>query len=285
MTLTIMSRAIHEWTHAIKQQRWTLKDNVSQGPTSNLVDLLNSVFTHRIAPSTNLFYLGFHFLYTRQPNLTLGSDGYDNYQAPVDVSNKELYHRRMWVKGSLEFDYCPLISGTSLTTLEQVKSVRKLDESIFVNIQRNTLVDSRLILRESRSLIYTNEPFTYRPVSRDFHSSDRSLTLQLDPHHLLKYSMLTYNLHKIHFDLDYCQQVEKLPNIVVHGPFMITLLLHWFNSTGTDKVRSLDYKNIEPCFVNESLTLRLKQTEPKKYMVSIVNLELGKKYMEGVLCI
>lgn len=274
--------AIQEWTRAIKQQRWTLEDVLSPGPLRNMADLLESVLGQSVLVAPGLLYRGSHFLYTRQPNLVLGADGYDNYQAPTDSNGQGMYSRRMWVKGSLEFDRRPVKWGAGLTTIELINSVRCLDESVFVNIQRNMATEEGPVLRESRSLIYTNEPFISRPISRHFDKPDSTLTIQLSPTHLLKYSMLTYNLHKIHYDREYCQKTENLPNIIVHGPFMITLLLHWF-STINGEVAKLTYKNIEPCFVDEPLTLQYNQIDSHKYSVSIVNATLGKKYMEGYI--
>ena len=42
---------------------------------------------------------------------------------------------------------------------------------------------------------------------------------------LFRYSALTFNAHRIHYDADYCRDVEGYPGVVVHGPLIATLLL------------------------------------------------------------
>ena len=51
-----------------------------------------------------------------------------------------------------------------------------------------------------------------------------------DPVALFRYSALTFNGHRIHYDRPYAMEVEHYPGLVVHGPLIATLLLFWFGS-------------------------------------------------------
>lgn len=147
----------------------------------------------------------------------------------------------------------------------------------------STSSQSTLLLCETRTLVYTNELYT--PVSKKSKvlTPDISQEISINATHLLKYSMLTYNLHKIHYDPEYCK-VENLPGIIVHGPFMVTLLLSWFKINFKDKeIKSFDYKNIQPCFIDKKLKLGLINKGQGVYNLFITNLDGDEKYIDGTL--
>lgn len=106
----------------------------------------------------------------------------------------------------------------------------------------------------------TNEwgcPASHPPSIRHVLTPDRTL--------LFRFSALTFNAHAIHLNPDHCRNVEGLPNLLVHGPLTLTLLLTMVEGgivkqvTGTDgspmRVRSITYRNIAPLFVDEPMTL------------------------------
>ena len=65
---------------------------------------------------------------------------------------------------------------------------------------------------------------------------------------LFRYSALTFNGHRIHYDRDYCTQVEGYPGLVVHGPLLATLLMDLVQRHSTHSIASLSYKALQPCF-------------------------------------
>lgn len=289
----ITKECIYKWANIAKSNPTILRDTISIGPTIHLTNLLNQmVQSNPIANSTapestyKQWNQGFHFLFNNQVNLKLGSDGYDNYQAPVSPQGEQLYLRRLWARGEIQFIGLPKIN-TNTVCLESIRSVRMIEDDVFVTIVRNfhDAATERELLVENRTLAYTNELYNPSPViSKVIEDTGMVKDLCISYVDLLKYSMLTYNLHKIHFDQKYCRSIEDLPNTIVHGPLQVTLLLYWFGECFPDlNVSSFKYRTYEPCFPNEAICLSITKDEEHKYVLSIFNKENHRVYMDGNL--
>ncbi len=85
--------------------------------------------------------------------------------------------------------------------------------------------------------------------------------LALDPVMLFRYSALTFNAHRIHYDRDYARDVEGYPGLVVHGPLMATLLLdHLLRARPQARVAGFAFRAVAPLFDGEAVTLGLSTT-------------------------
>ncbi|CUM55409.1 unnamed protein product [Debaryomyces tyrocola] len=277
---------LDQWSRYIKLKTWIFEDTCSTIASNNLLLLLNDIFpkkfqAKKLGFEKNHLPIGFHFLYNNQPNVTLGSDGYDNYQAPM-IRNKQAYRRRMWVKGNIEFYKSPLLNEY-LKCTEHVHTVKTFGDATFVNIIREFSNAQCLNFVENRTLIYKND--LYHPVTNQasFPKFNDTLNIQLSSNDIIRYSYLTYNCHKIHYDGNYCRKKENLPEIIVQGPFMVTLLLYWFQKLHPDfMIKKFTYKNIEPWFLNDRVTLGCVEGEDS-YKLQIINEENGKVYIEGMI--
>jgi 3-methylfumaryl-CoA hydratase len=76
-----------------------------------------------------------------------------------------------------------------------------------------------------------------------------------DPVMLFRYSALTFIGHRIHYDLDYCRQVEGYPGLVVHGPLQTLLLLDLCRRNDPRPVRRIDYRALHPLFHFERVSV------------------------------
>ncbi|ANB12219.1 hydroxyacyl-thioester dehydratase HTD2 [Sugiyamaella lignohabitans] len=207
------------------------------------------------------------------PENQLSSDGYEDFQSPGPR-----FPNRMWFGGSVEFSKSPLIIGTESTCVESVKSVDHSVKPGLPDTERVSVTLERLLynnrnpkstdnfsVREVRTLIYFTEEagkdrdkifsrFLQPPANPAYsHSFTPSPVL------LFRYSALTFNSHRIHYDPRYSSDVEQLPNVLVHGPLTVTLLLRWLESSvlkDTGKsVKSFTYRSLLPLFVDDELTL------------------------------
>jgi 3-methylfumaryl-CoA hydratase len=80
-----------------------------------------------------------------------------------------------------------------------------------------------------------------------------------DPVMLFRYSALTFNSHRIHYDRDYSREVEGYPSLVVHGPLIATLLLdHLLRKRPAARVASYGFRAVSPIFEGETITLGLR---------------------------
>jgi 3-methylfumaryl-CoA hydratase len=72
---------------------------------------------------------------------------------------------------------------------------------------------------------------------------------------LFRYSALIFNAHRIHYDIDYCRDVEGYPGLIVHGPLQTTLLLDLCRRHDPRPVRTLDYRATHPVFHQEKFSV------------------------------
>lgn len=277
---------LNQWSRYIKLKKWIFEDTCSAATSNNLLVLLNDVFpkkfhSTKLSFAKNQLPIGFHFLYNNQYNASLGSDGYDNYQAPM-VNDKQVYRRRMWVKGNMEIYKSPLLNEHLLCT-EYIQAVKTIGDATFVNINREFSNSQSLNFIENRTLIYKDDLYQPTMNHSQFPKFNDTLSIQLSSKDIIRYSYLTHNYHKIHYDERYCQDKENLPEIIVQGPFMVTLLLYWFQKIHPNfMIKKFTYKNIEPWFVNEKVTLGCVEREDS-FTLQIINEEKKKVYIDGTV--
>lgn len=266
-----MKQQIAAWAKKIKNCSWVWDDVHSIGQHNHLSTLLQGLIPSQ---SRNLY--GTHFIFNNQSNTNLGSDGYDNYQAPMSESGNPLFQRRMWVNGHLEyFGKGPQINDL-IRCIEKVKAVRTVGTSVFVTIDRDFAVSNgSTVLRELRTLVYTNELYQRPQVDKDPQVVPSEEELVAEKQFLFslndvrRFSSLSYNLHKIHSDVQYCHQ-ENLANVIASGPLLASMMLHYFSSIFPDvKIRSFKYRNSEPCYIDESLVMHVRK-KGANYEIHIV---------------
>jgi len=77
---------------------------------------------------------------------------------------------------------------------------------------------------------------------------------------LFRYSALTFNGHRIHYDLDYTRQEEGYPQLVVHGPLTATLLQQFALEHGEGRrLQQFDFRAVSPLFVDRAFTLEARR--------------------------
>ena len=139
--------------------------------------------------------------------------------------------RRMWAGGQLTF-HRPLTSGIKVTKETNIhKSKRKDGRSgslAFVTLQHKISQDGVLCAGEIQDLVYRQyfDPNAPRPIPPQAptdatHSQSRNFTTV----ELFRYSALTHNGHRIHYDRDYARDVEGYAGLVVHGPLLAQHLM------------------------------------------------------------
>ena len=174
----------------------------------------------------------FHQLYfwTPQPPELLGRDGHPSLAASGLIPDLGL-PRRMWAGGRLEF-HQPLLAGIPAEKRSLRESYSRKEGRSgplgFVTLRHEIWQEDRHCLTEWHDLVYREDPVSGAPkptppeARRDEAVSRRlgfSSTL------LFRYSALTFNGHRIHYDLDYARDVEGYAGLVVHGPLLAQNLM------------------------------------------------------------
>ncbi|WP_171124398.1 MULTISPECIES: MaoC family dehydratase N-terminal domain-containing protein [unclassified Ruegeria] len=202
----------------------------------------------------------FHHLYfwTPQPPDGLGRDGHPKVGGGL-IPDLGL-PRRMWAGGRLEY-HAPLFAGR----VAERRSVRenlvsktgRTGPLAFVTLRHEIWQDETHCLTEWQDLVYRNdpsgnEPRPAPPVARTDETARREVTF--DSTLLLRYSALTFNGHRIHYDLDYARQVEGYDGLVVHGPLLAQLLM-LFAEDVMGPLARFSFRATSPLMHTETATL------------------------------
>lgn len=160
--------------------------------------------------------------------------------------------RRMWAAGSLTFEDA-LVLGATASRTSTIRSVTPRDGRsgplYFVTIGHDVLVDGRLCVREEQVIVYRGP--AREPSSEESPSVPRSVDFgrswEIDSAALFRYSALTFNGHRIHYDVEYARQVEGYQGLVVHGPLLATLLID-LAVEQSGQLASFDFRARAPLF-------------------------------------
>ena len=167
------------------------------------------------------------YFWDAQPPSALGRDG---HPATGDFIPDLGLPRRMWAAGELTF-HRPLIAGSRATRTSSIDSVtRKTGRSgplAFVRVRHDIRQRQALCLTEYQDLVYRADdaPAGDPPTAPDMALADHTETRSFDTTLLFRYSALTFNGHRIHYDETYARDVEGYDGLVVHGPLLAHLLM------------------------------------------------------------
>jgi 3-methylfumaryl-CoA hydratase len=170
--------------------------------------------------------------------------------------------RRMWAGGRLEFHH-PLRLGDELTRTSRIAGVDikhgRSGSLVFVTVRHEVHNAQGLAISEEHDIVYRDAPAAdavppppqAAPVGEAF-----SRLITPDPVLLFRYSALTFNGHRIHYDRPYVTEVEGYPGLIVHGPLIATLLLDLLRrERPAAQVRRFSFKALRPVFDIHSFTV------------------------------
>jgi 3-methylfumaryl-CoA hydratase len=133
-------------------------------------------------------------------------------------------------------------------------------ELLFVTERQEFRQGGRLCVVEERDIVYrSGRGAAWHPATLDERTVPEAegpwrLGLHPGPALLFRFSALTANAHRIHYDTPYCREVEGYPSLVVHGPLLALLMLELVRTNAPDRrVRSLSYRLHRAAFAGEHL--------------------------------
>lgn len=168
--------------------------------------------------------------------------------------------RRMWAGSRVSFQ-APVRIGDELTKVSSVAKVStktgRTGEMVFVTVRHAYSRGGAGVMEEEQDIVYTALPEAYVPVA----------PLPAEPHHwqeataidpvlLFRFSALTYNAHRIHYDRDYAGAVEKYPDLVVHGPLQAILMMEAARRRALGRrAASFTFRGVRPLFAADAATV------------------------------
>jgi 3-methylfumaryl-CoA hydratase len=179
--------------------------------------------------------------------------------------------RRMWASSALEF-FTPICVGDDIERVSRITEVSQKTGNagplVFLTIEHETYANQSLCVHERQSIVYLNPSNGQLalPKSRtDLKNIDGWQMLETitpTPALLFRYSALTFNSHRIHYDADYARDVEAYPACVVHGPFMASYLLKLIQSHyAAHVVRKFQFRGKSPAYVDQALHFMVQQDD------------------------
>lgn len=209
-----------------------------------------------------------------QPELDSSELGIDGHPQVGGFMPPALGRNRMWAGGHLEFSQ-PLIIGAIATCESSIENVvEKLGSTgslVFVTVRHDYSQQGQHKFTERQNIVY-------RLPTPPKHSSDAAPKAQWsrgmtpDATLLFRYSAVTFNGHRIHYDYPYVTDTEGYDNLVVHGPLMATLALHGCINAHPDKViKSFKYRGVRPVTLGHDIYIEGKLVDDGHAEVWISN--------------
>jgi hydroxyacyl-ACP dehydratase HTD2-like protein with hotdog domain len=202
----------------------------------------------------------------------LGDDGHPRLTSPVLAE----YPRRMWASGSLR-EVTPFVVGRAAIRRSAVESLaEKTGRSgamLIVDVAHRYEQDGREVLTEQQTLIYraagglTDLPtgdFVPSPSEGEWHE-----TVQLGPVDLFRFSAVTFNSHRIHYDWPYAANVEGYPALVVHAPLTVVRLAGSAHRATGRRLGTVRFRALASLFADVPFTI-LGRTDGTRATVSAI---------------
>ncbi|KGF68301.1 metal-binding domain containing of MaoC dehydratase [Hoeflea sp. BAL378] len=195
------------------------------------------------------------------PTAELGADGHPargGFLPPVQLP------RRMWAGGSFTF-HSDIVIGQTVTRRSVISDVAVKEGRsgilCFVTVDHAIESAGQLLVQERQDIVYRGEdagPDARKTPEAAPHGAHRK-TVTPSPTLLFRYSALTFNGHRIHYDAPYAREIEGYPGLIVHGPMQATMLVHFAQTIAGRRPARFDFRSLSPLFDDQPFTLNAEE--------------------------
>lgn len=199
---------------------------------------------------------------------TLGEDGHPQrggFLPPVALP------RRMWAGSSLTF-HADLHVGDEVRRVSRIADVvlkeGRSGTLCFVTVEHAFDVAGTIVIEEKQNIVY-REAATAEDASKPVAAQDaapagqHSRPMSVSAPLLFRYSALTFNGHRIHYDRRYAIEVEHYPGLVVHGPLQATVLLNYAAELFGRAPKTFVFRGLSPLFDDDRIHLHATEQHGK----------------------
>lgn len=187
----------------------------------------------------------------------LGTDGHPargGFLPPAHGRN------RMWAGGRLWF-HAPLRVGEPAVRESEITDIQEKQGRsgalLFVTVRHRYRQAAAVAVEEEQDIVYREPSAPRLSLDRPMPDPDWSETITPDPTLLFRYSAVTFNSHRIHYDWPYVTDAEGYPGLVVHGPLIATTLLHAFARAHPGaRIDTFAFRGLRPLIAPAPFTAR-----------------------------
>jgi hydroxyacyl-ACP dehydratase HTD2-like protein with hotdog domain len=192
------------------------------------------------------------------PTLGLGPDGHPRLTSPAMAP----FPRRMWGAGRLEWER-DLRVGATAERVSTVRSARTTTGAsgtlLLVVVGHEYHQDGATCVREQQTLVYRDPPAdpVLLPIDAEVadHGGAWSTPRRPEATLLFRFSAITFNSHRIHYDLPYARDVEGYPGLVVQGPLTAMTVAGFVERTTGRRLAAYEFKATAPMFADLRSTI------------------------------
>ena len=233
----------------------TLTDTLEPARSNALLAALGDAEPRQPGDTLPLLHHWLYFWDVRAP-AGLGLDGHPakgGFLPPVPLP------RRMWAGGRLSF-HAPLTLGETVTKVSTIRNVEtkhgRSGTLVFVTVEHALSGAAGLAITEQQDIVYKEASATGPAApATDSPAPEAAWRREVtpDPVLLFRYSALTMNGHRIHYDRPYAMAEEAYPALVVHGPLQATLLADLAARNLAQPLKTFAFRGQVPAFDGPTL--------------------------------
>ncbi len=200
------------------------------------------------------------YLLERRPERDLGPDGHPTHGIPAPPGPGR---RRMFAGGRVS-TVRPLLLGAPATRTTRVVSTQektgRTGPLTFVTVRNTITQDGEVAIVDEQDIVYRTPDSTLPAASSAPSDSgevrEPSLSLDVDTRLMFRFSALTYNAHRIHYDRDFVAE-EGYADLLVHGPLQALMMGELFRRHDLSLVgREYSYRLVSPMVGSQTMTVR-----------------------------
>lgn len=188
----------------------------------------------------------------------IGPDGHPqrgDFLPPVPLPRRMFAGKRTTI-------HAPLQVGDEVRRESTIQSVTpkqgRSGQMVFVTVKTDMLSPRGLAISEEQDIVYREEPDRNAPPPAPQRAPGHAVwqrTVTPDPVLLFRYSALTFNGHRIHYDLPYVTKTEGYPDLVMNGGLTTLFVYELARTHASTPLRYMASRNVRPLFVNREITI------------------------------
>lgn len=261
----------------------TKRDVVTDGLVERFVATLGAKLAGHEPPPT----LGLHWCLAPPavPEEETGPDGHPargGFLPPVPLP------RRMWAGGRITF-HDLLRAGDEVVRASRIADVKskqgRTGPLCFVAVDHVYTTARGPLVEERQDIVYREAPSTPQPLAGEQASADQpgDVTAEIAATTLLlfRYSALTFNGHRIHYDRAHATEVEFYPGLVVHGPLQATYAYRLAAALDARRpLKRFSYRGVSPLIQGDTFRVRARREGADAARLSVIAAD-GRETMTG----